>query len=156
MMSETTADTPIRLFHGEHAFLSNFYPSPLDYEGLTYPTVEHAYQAAKVLDQDGRIKLRDAATPGAVKRMGARVKRRKDWFSVNLGIMTDLIRQKFTRYPDLGEWLLLTGDRELIEGNNWGDDFFGMVKDDKTGQWRGENHLGKMLMQVRAELREQA
>lgn len=155
-MSETTADTPIRLFHGEHAFLSNFYPSVLDYEGLVYPTVEHAYQAAKVLDEEGRIKLRDAATPGAVKKMGRRVKRRKDWFAVNLGIMTDLIRQKFTRYPDLREWLLLTGERELIEGNNWGDDFFGMVKDDKTGQWRGENHLGKMLMLIRAELREQA
>src|SRR5262245_58038968 len=120
MMSEATPATPIRMFHGEHAYLSNFYPSPVDYEDLTYPTIEHAYQAAKVLDEETRLKFRDTPTPGAVKRMGAKVKRRKDWFSVNLGIMTDLIRQKFTHDPDLKEWLLLTGDRELIEGNDWG------------------------------------
>jgi ribA/ribD-fused uncharacterized protein len=152
-MSETK---PIRTFHGEHSFLSNFYPSPLTYEGMEYPTLEHAYQAAKTPDQAERLKMKAVATPGAAKKMGTRVKRRKDWFAVNLGIMTDLIRQKFTRYPDLKEWLLATEDRELIEGNDWGDDFFGMVKDGKTGEWRGENHLGKMLMLVRAELREQA
>lgn len=148
--------TPIRHFSGEYGYLSNFYPSPLTYEGVEYPTLEHAYQAAKTLDQAERAKMKAVATPGAAKKMGKRVKRRKDWFAVNLGIMMELIRQKFTRYPDLGEWLLATGERELIEANNWGDDFFGMIKDSKTGAWRGENHLGKMLMRMRGELREKA
>ena len=154
-MSDTDS-MPIRHFSGEYAFLSNFYPSSLKYDGVEYPTLEHAYQAAKTLDAGEREKMRTVATPGAAKKMGRRVKRRKDWFAVNLGIMTALIRQKFTRYPELGEWLLATGDRELIEANSWGDDFFGMVKDAKTGAWHGENHLGKMLMQIRAELRENA
>lgn len=148
--------TPIRHFSGEYAFLSNFYPSSLTYEGTEYPTLEHAYQAAKTLDPAARQKMKEVATPGAAKKMGRHVKRRKDWFSVNLGIMTDLIRQKFTRYPDLGEWLLATGERDLIEANSWGDDFFGMVKENKTGEWHGENHLGKMLMLIRAELQGQA
>jgi len=153
----TDIDTPpIRHFSGEYNFLSNFYPSSITYEGVEYPTLEHAYQAAKTPDLAARQKIKEVATPGAAKKMGKRAKKRKDWFSVNLGIMTDLIRQKFTRYPELGEWLLATRDRPLIEANSWGDDFFGMVKDNKTGEWHGENHLGKMLMLVRTELQEKA
>lgn len=148
-----TDSAPIRHFNGDHAFLSNFYPSPVTYEDLEYPTVEHAYQAAKSTDQEVRLKVQALATPGAAKRAGRRIKRRKDWFAINLGIMTDLLRQKFTRYPELGDLLLATGECELIEGNDWGDDFFGMVKDKKTGEWRGENQLGRMLMLVRSELR---
>lgn len=146
-------DEPITDFRGEHDFLSNFYPSPVEMDGAEYSTVEHAFQAAKVHDFAQRRAIRDAASPGKAKQMGRRVKRREDWFDVSLDIMEALVRQKFTRYPQLREKLLSTGSRTLIEGNNWGDKFYGCVWDSQKGDWVGENHLGRILMKVRDELR---
>jgi ribA/ribD-fused uncharacterized protein len=143
---------PITAFRDEYAFLSNFFPAPVEYEGIDYPTVEHAYQAAKSLDADVRLKVQKLATPAGAKSAGKRIARRPDWFEVNLPILEALVEQKFTRYPDLGAKLRATGEAELIEGNAWNDRFFGMVQDKKTGAWKGENHLGKMLMRVRANL----
>jgi ribA/ribD-fused uncharacterized protein len=143
----------ITAFRGEHYFLSNFYPSPVDYEGMAYPTVEHAYQAAKTADVAIRQKVQQAKTPAAAKAMGKKIPQPPDWRSYNLQLMEDLILQKFTRYPDLRELLLATGTAELIEGNTWNDRFFGMTQDKKTGEWHGHNELGKMLMRVREKLR---
>jgi ribA/ribD-fused uncharacterized protein len=72
---------------------------------------------------------------------------RPDWEQVKILIMTSLVRDKFTRHQDLKEQLLATGDAELIEGNWWGDTFWGVCKG------KGENHLGKVLMKVREELK---
>lgn len=123
---------PITAFRSEYDFLSNFYPAPVDYEGMTYPTVEHACQAAKSLDNTVRRKIQALATLAAAKSAGKRIVRRADWFAVNLAILEALVQQKFTRYPDLGDRLLATGERELIEGNTWNDRFFGMVCDKKN------------------------
>ncbi|MCH7737275.1 MAG: NADAR family protein [Chloroflexi bacterium] len=60
--------------------------------------------------------------------------------------MLELLRDKF-RDPVLRQMLLDTGDLELVEGNNWGDRFWGRV----SGV--GDNHLGRLLMQVRGECR---
>ncbi len=144
---------PITYFRGTNYFLSNFYASPVELDGIDYPTVEHAYQAAKTTDPDVRAKVRKLDTPKAAKDMGRRIKRRPDWFNVNLGIMEVLIKQKFTRYPELRVQLLETGDAELVEGNNWNDKFFGAVWDATKSEWVGENHLGKLLMKVRQDLR---
>lgn len=133
-------------FRGAHAFLSNFHDSPVEYEGVEYPTVEHAYQAAKTLNGELRLNAL-GLTAGQVKRWGAKLPRRADWFGVSLGVMEELVREKFMRHPDLLEKLLATGEEELVEGNNWGDAFWGMVGG------VGENHLGRILMKVRAELR---
>ena len=70
--------------------------------------------------------------------------------------METLIRQKFTRYPELGNKLLETGDAKLIEGNNWNDRFYGAVYDTNRNEWMGENHLGKLLMKIREELKQEA
>lgn len=145
---------PITQFRGKYHFLSNFHVTPIEMDGMTYPTVEHAYQAAKTDDTEKRERIAALATPSAAKAAGRRIKRPPNWFDVNLGIMEDLIRQKFTRYDDLREKLLATGDAELIEGNTWNDRFFGMTWSKKDQQWVGENHLGEMLMRVRDELRE--
>jgi N-glycosidase YbiA len=141
-------------FRGDYAFLSNFYASSVEMDGAEYPTIEHAFQAAKTHDYDKRRAVRQAATPSAAKRMGRSIKRREDWFDVSLQIMEALVRQKFTRYPELGEKLLATGDAVLIEGNNWNDRFYGAVWDTNINEWVGENHLGRILMKVRAELQE--
>jgi len=132
-------------FSGKFRFLSNFHPSPVTFEGLDYPSVEHAYQAAKTTDQSARDEIRLSATAGAAKKLGRRVVMRPDWESIKLGVMEELVRQKFAD-PDLKEALLATGCDELIEGNYWGDTFWGVCKG------VGHNHLGQILMKVRSEL----
>lgn len=125
-------------------------------EGATYPTIEHAFQAAKSLDFAERRVVKNAKTAGEAKRMGRKIKRRSDWFDVSLVIMEELVRQKFTRYPELKNKLLETGETTLIEGNNWNDRFYGCVYDTNRNEWVGENHLGKILMKVREELKQEA
>jgi N-glycosidase YbiA len=137
----------IAQFIGEFRFLSNFYPAVVLLDGVEYPTVEHAYQAAKTFDLEWRAEIRSAHRPGEAKRLGQKVSMRDDWNSVRLVVMLDLLRQKFFLHDDLAALLLETGERELIEGNYWGDKFWGVCNGE------GQNRLGLALMQVRDELR---
>lgn len=132
----------INLFRGQHRFLSNFYSCPIVFEGMLYPSLEHAFQAAKTLDPNERQTVRDMPTPGQAKRAGRKVKRRDDWDDIRVGVMRELLYQKFNE-PELRQWLLNTGDAQLIEGNDWGDVFWGVCRG------RGENWLGRLLMEVR-------
>lgn len=133
-------------FRGEYGFLSNFAWCKIKYKGVIYKTVEHAYQAAKTLDKKRKQLISEAPTPGAAKRWGRNVEIREDWEEIKLDIMLALVRQKFT-IPELKKKLLATGKEKLIEGNWWGDTFWGVCKDE------GENHLGRILMRVREELK---
>lgn len=135
---------PITSFSGEFVWLSNFYPARVQYAGLTYPTVENAYQAAKLLDPGVRIPF-TRCTPREAKRMGGRFMIRSDWEDLRLAIMEQLIRQKFAD-EYLRKRLCRTRGRQLIEGNNWGDRFWGMCNG------VGENHLGIILMRVREDV----
>lgn len=139
----------IEKFRGKYRFLSNFWPAVVALDQYQYPTVEHAYQAAKTLDQAMRRKIRQTEKPGQTKKLGRKVEMRPDWEQIKLQVMEDLVRQKFTRHPELGAQLIATGDAEIQEGNTWGDRFWGV--DAKTGE--GENHLGRILMKIRDELR---
>lgn len=67
----------INSFHGDHSFLSNFHPATVILDGTQYPTVEHAYQAAKTLDIDERDRIRQVATAGHAKRMGRLIMERR-------------------------------------------------------------------------------
>src|SRR5262245_37464769 len=140
----------ITAFHGAYAFLSNFAASPVVLDGETYPTVEHAFQAAKTFDPAQRQSIREANTPATAKRLGRQVTLRADWEQVKFEIMRQLLLQKFT-LPELRAALLATGDAELIEGNTWNDRTWGktLVK----GQWVGKNWLGELLMAERREIR---
>lgn len=135
----------IDTFDGEHRFLSNFYPCTVEYAGEFYRTVEHAYQAAKTCDPNWRTVIRYANTPTQAKRLGRRVSLRQDWEGVKEDVMLTLLRRKFAN-PAMREKLLATGDEELVEGNWWGDTYWGVCKG------KGENRLGILLMQVRGEL----
>jgi len=151
--TQSNTSTPPRIdsFSAEYRFLSNFWPAVVEYEGITYPSVEHAYQAAKTLDRRERRRVAAIAEPGDAKRAGrALPNQRPDWEQVKLRVMEECVRYKFTRHAELRQRLLATGDAELIEGNTWNDRFWGVC----DGQ--GENHLGKILMKVRAELRGQS
>ena len=135
----------IEEFQGEYRFLSNFYPCAVKFDGQFYPTVEHAYQAAKTYDKAAQNVIRQAEKPGQAKRLGRRVTLRPDWERVKESVMIGLLRQKFSE-PVLQKRLLATGQRELIEGNDWNDTYWGVCRG------RGENKLGKLLMEVRKEL----
>lgn len=118
-------------------------------EPVRFPTVEHAYQAAKTLDLKARERIRLLPTAGKAKAAGKRLKLRDDWEEVKIGIMRGLLRQKFAPGTFLAGVLLETGERELIEVNTWGDRFWG-----ECPRGVGENHLGKLLMEIRAELQD--
>lgn len=137
----------INKFEEKHAFLSNFAPINLDYCGIRYPSVEHAFQALKSLDDEERRRIAAAPTPGVAKRLGRNLKLRPDWESIKLDVMHQLLRMKFedTSYALK---LLMTYDEPLEEGNTWGDTYWGTVKG------KGENHLGKLLMKVRTEVQD--
>lgn len=134
-------------FHGEHEYLSNFYDARVTWEGLTYLNSEAAFQAAKVLTDEERLPF-TFLPPHKAKRLGRQVKLRPDWEQVKTQVMAEIVRAKFTQNPDLAARLLATGDAELIEGTTWGDTCWGI--DLRTG--KGENRLGKILMEVRSEL----
>jgi ribA/ribD-fused uncharacterized protein len=144
--TQSSADR-IAEFQGEYRFLSNFWPAEVVYEGIKYPTSEHAYQAAKTLDIEQRKKIAALATPSQAKTAGRALKLRYDWETAKFTVMEDIVRYKFTHHAELRAKLLATGDRHLEEGNTWGDRVWGVY------QGQGENRLGRILMKVRAELR---
>ena len=145
-------DGPIDNFQdGQHGFLSNFYPrrftlqfsSGVKWEVLT---VEHAFQAWKTADSGWVQHILGASTPSAAKARGRKCPLRPEWEQIKVQVMEACVWEKFAQNPALAEKLLATGDARLIEGNNWGDRFWGIHKGE------GENHLGRILEHVRARL----
>ena len=135
----------ISSFTGQHDFLSNFYPYPIKYNGLLYASTEAAYQAQKTLDEGERKRFTGLNAKDS-KRMGKKVKLRNDWESVKVQVMEDVLREKF-KIGHLKEKLLATGTEELVEGNTWGDKYWGVCGG------VGKNMLGKLLMKIRAEMK---
>ncbi len=135
----------VNSFMGQYRFLSNFHLVNVRLDGLIYASTEHAYQGAKTIDAGEREWVRMSPTPNIAKHRGRQISMRPDWDTIKLAVMLDLTYQKFA-YPDLRDMLLRTWGDELIEGNTWGDTFWGVCKG------VGENNLGKILMEVRASL----
>lgn len=135
-------------FRGRFAFLSNVAPCPVRLGGVVYPTVEHAYQAAKTVDPVQRETIRRATTPAAAKHLGRSVVVRGDWDDIKREVMRHLLRCEFHRQPFRSRLLAIRGP--IVEENDWGDTYWGVCR------VRGENHLGRLLMQVREELRQEA
>lgn len=136
----------INEFKGKYFFLSNFYNAPVMYEELLYQNNESAFQSAKVLDVERRKQFCEL-DPSTAKRKGRNVILRHDWENVKDNVMEDCVRDKFTRNEELRQKLLDTGNEELVEGNTWNDTYWGICRS------RGRNMLGKILMKVREELR---
>jgi ribA/ribD-fused uncharacterized protein len=126
----------IASFKGEYEFLSNFFDHD---DGMT---VEHYFQAAKTDDPRWIARILSAATPGQAKRLGRQCVLRPTWDVEKDAVMLTLLMVKFSD-PDLAEKLLATGDAELIEGNDWGDRYWGVCRG------VGQNRLGELLMRVR-------
>lgn len=135
----------IASFRNEYRFLSNFWQSKATLNGIEYPTAEHAYQAAKTLDTEIRLGIRSLETAGEAKAYGQTIQLRPDWDKIKIPIMKSILISKFiTTDPIMMEKLLETGDAVLIEGNTWGDTFWGVCNGE------GDNWLGILLMNIRA------
>ena len=139
----------ITSFEGPHEFLSNFWPSPIEWQGVAYPTVEHAFQAAKSLDGEKRRWIAALPWPADAKAAGQRLALRSDWEAVKSEIMAALVRLKFAD-PDLRARLLATGAAEIVEGNHWFDRVWGQCP---LGV--GENRLGLILMAERRRINQE-
>jgi ribA/ribD-fused uncharacterized protein len=137
----------IASFSGEYRFLSNFWIAPVDYEGIVYPSSEHAYQAAKTLNKDLRGAFAEITSPAEVKRLAQTIALRPDWDDVKINVMRDIVTAKFEQNPDLMKMLMATKGHDLIEGNTWGDTFWGECPIGK-----GRNELGKILMSIRDDI----
>lgn len=135
--------TAITSFSGKYAWLSNFYPCSVLFEGHLYPSVEHAFQAAK-WHPSQRAQFRKSGVSAAyAKKLGKCTPRPLDWDTRKLQVMRQCIADKYN-HPNLMYLLSATGDAELVEGNTWGDVFWGVCRG------KGENMLGKLLMERRA------
>lgn len=139
-------------FSGPYTWLSNFAMIPFVADSVTWPSVEHAYQAGKTLRFDLQHAIRLAKTPRDAKRLGRKVALRDDWEDVKDGYMAALLRTKFAA-PLLGAKLVATGRALLIEGNSWHDNYWGDCVCPKCCTKAGLNKLGGLLMVVREELR---
>ena len=136
-------------FRGEHAFLSNFDRAPFKWQSRIWNTSEAAFQAGKTRDEGERERIRTAPSPAAAKRLGRRVDLRADWERVKDDVMHAILQAKFA-VPALRDALLATGDAELVEGNTWGDRYWGVCDGE------GRNQLGRTLMRIRDEIRRRA
>jgi len=135
----------ITKFRGEYEFLSNMHSCMVYINGESYPSAEHAFQAMKSLDKDTRITMSVCPSAKDAKKFGRKINLRYDWEDVKVDIMHQILKSKFEN-PELAQKLKATGNEELIEGNTWGDTFWGVCKGE------GKNMLGKLLMQVREEI----
>ena len=132
----------IESFDNEYRFLSNFWPAKVVLDQVEYPSVENAYQAAKTIEAAARVPFVSCKAHEA-KALGKKLKLRRAWDDVKLGIMKDLVSQKFGQYLPLQKKLFLTTGQDLIEGNTWNDTYWGVCRG------KGLNHLGQILMDVR-------
>ena len=144
----------ISSFSGEYEFLSNFSQHVVQVVSVRFPTLEHAYQAAKTHKAQEGLRILQAKTPGEAKRLGQRVTLREDWENVKVSVMLKLLRHKFLGNRILKNKLRATGDAWLVEGNTWGDNFWGAIPSGHKDDLVGQNWLGYLLMLVRAETHE--
>lgn len=136
----------IPALQGEYRFLSNFHPCQIRTKaGLVFPSSEHAYQAFKTLDKSARRHFTTLATPNDAKRLGRTLILRPGWDEMRARVMLKILRAKFFQNPELGMRLVNTCDAKIVEGNWWGDKYYGVCNG------IGENILGLLLMQVRHE-----
>lgn len=136
----------IDAFEKDYFFLSNFYPTLVEYDGIIYSSSEAAFQAQKCDNYEDRKKFINV-TASESKKMGRSVRLREDWEKVKETVMEEIVRSKFEQNTGIREALIRTGDATLIEGNWWGDKFWGVCNGE------GKNKLGKILMKVREEFK---
>lgn len=147
----------INRFTSDNEIYSNFYPCVVYFEAMEFPSVEHAYVAAKSYNMLFRKEISEMPpdSAGLAKRKGRSINLRPDWDLVKLSVMRSLLEQKFSQSP-FREQLLSTGDAILIEGNYWHDNYWGDCFCTKCKNIKGKNRLGKLIMKIREELKNES
>jgi hypothetical protein len=148
---------PITSFRGKYDFLSNMYESqtPFVFNNTEFTSAEAAFQGAKLAYRKhggyGSDEMEEFASLSGyeAKKLGKQIDLdTRAWDRDRNNVMRNILIAKFSQDPDLEARLLATGDVELIEGNTWGDTYWGV------SNGSGQNNLGKILMEVRSELAE--
>ena len=135
-------------FSGRWEALSNWFPATVVWSGKQYPSVEHAFQAAKAAAEPEQAEaIRKAASPKEAHALGQQLSLPLTWERQRLKLMETLLRDKFRRDGALRERLLRTENKNLIANNKWGEGFWGV------SGGNGANNLGKLLMSLRDEAR---
>lgn len=137
---------------GENVIYSNFYPCEIYYERLFFKNSESAYQAGKFVDLEMKNEF-TSTTGGEAKELAKKYKVhvRSDWHDLSLTRMSEVLHAKFTQHKDLRIMLINTYPQEMVEGNWWHDNWWGVCKCGKTPKCdgTGKNWLGRMLMAER-------
>lgn len=132
-------------FRGDYRWLSNFERCEILYKGIIYKSSEAAYQAQKTTNIKARY-IFSKLDARESKTLGKIINIRPDWDDVKLEVMEEICRIKFN-LPQFKAKLIDTGEMEILESNHWGDKFWGVC------DGVGENHLGKIIMKIREEIR---
>ena len=134
----------------DYGCFSNFSKHSIFLKGKRWPTTEHYFQAQKFAGTKHEDEVRMCKTAREAANLGRsrKLPLRRDWESVKLQIMREAVRAKFTQHPELTAVLLGTGDAVLVE-HTVNDDYWG-----DGGDGSGQNWLGRILMEVRDELRQ--
>ena len=152
--SSNSTKQPVKFYNSTDPYyeFTNFYRAPIELDGHRWPTTEHYFQAQKFIGTPYYDYIRSLASPKEAflvpRNLQASKWVRADWMSVKDDIMLKALRAKFTQNDHLKHILLDTKQRELVEHTSndtyWGD----------GGDGSGQNKLGKLLMQVRTEIKD--
>lgn len=141
----------INIFRGEHAWLSNMYECGIEYKDYLFNSVENAYMWEKNPEDPEWLKMCLVYSAGKIKRESKAITIRNDWDEIKLNVMETLLTIKFNQEPFKTK-LIETGDQNIVEGTLWGDSFWGV--DLKVNPNYGENHLGRLIMKIRDQLKD--
>lgn len=144
----------IKEFQGQHRWLSNFWPVAIMFRGIMYPSSENAYQSTKSDSPEWKSFCSNPLTrPGATKKASRKYTLTSEFHDNKVAVMAEIQGIKF-QDPDLRARLLATGDSLILEGNKWGDEFWGVTwNEDKS--CTGKNHLGEIIMRVRKKIQDE-
>lgn len=147
----TAADFPdvISRFKNEYDFLSNRFSCQFTWQGLRYGNVEAAFQSSKCREEEGRKVFANCSADKAAMK-GKALTPPPEWEQEKLAIMESILEAKFSQNPALMEKLKATGNSILLNGNSKKEEFWGV----DLYKWTGENHLGKIIMNIRRKEKE--
>jgi len=140
---------PVYFYDQWYDVLNNFSANAVEIDEILYPTCEHAYQAAKCTDSQGKKKIAAAKSPLLAKQLSnEKYKSAKDpvWNTKKLSVMESILRAKLDQHQEVRDALIKSGREEIAEDSPI-DVFWGRGKDGN-----GENQLGKLWMKIRSEI----
>lgn len=135
-------------------WFSNFIPfdEPMWHEGIYYRTVEHFYAAMKSEDKNIRMQIAILPYPAQAKKAAQRIKLRSDWDRIKESVMWTALCWKYKEGTSHYYQLMATGDWDIVEWNNWHDNYWGNCICQECVNKEGKNRLGVLLMLLRNEL----